>query len=146
MYELKCGTTRCVKLLIMCCFSDVRHILVDVSAFTSCVTLPHLESVPLFVYPLYLGTRTGLVQRRRIRDSTVFQNYLYTFDALRIGGHSLKSIMIPYMHLVLCMPVSMCVARTSHRLKFKLLLVVGIGLRRSRYCQWKVDRVSKMAS
>ena len=32
-------------------FWDVRHILVDVSTFTSCVTLPHLGSVPLFVYP-----------------------------------------------------------------------------------------------
>jgi hypothetical protein len=25
--------------------------LVDVSTFTSCVTLPHLGSVPLYVYP-----------------------------------------------------------------------------------------------
>ena len=47
---------RCVKLPTMCwSFSDVRHILVDVSTFTSCVALPHLGSVPLFVYPRSLG-------------------------------------------------------------------------------------------
>ena len=91
------------------------------SAFGECATL-RISSI------LRNENRFGskLVQRRRIRDSTVFQNYLYTFDALRIGGHSFKTIMISYMHLVLCMPlaVSMCVARTSssHRLKFNLLL------------------------
>ena len=54
IHELKCSTPRCVELPTMCwTFSDVWHILVDVSTFTSCVTLPHLGSVPLFVYPLY---------------------------------------------------------------------------------------------
>ena len=49
---LECGTPRCVKPPTMCWnFVDVRHILVDVSTFTSCVALPHLGSVPLFVYP-----------------------------------------------------------------------------------------------
>jgi hypothetical protein len=51
-YEIKCTTPRCIKLPTMCwTFSSVRHNLVDVSTFTSCVTLPHLGSVPLFVYP-----------------------------------------------------------------------------------------------
>src|SRR5271168_1209830 len=48
----KCSTP-CVELPTMCyTFSDSRHFLVDVSTFTSCVTLPHLGSVPLYVYPL----------------------------------------------------------------------------------------------
>ena len=57
---LKCGTPRCVKPPTMCWnFVDVRHILVDVSIFTSCVALPHLGSVPLFVYP-----QTGKVLKK----------------------------------------------------------------------------------
>ena len=50
--ELKCDTPRCVELLTMCCTcSGVRHTLVDVSSFVSCVILLLLGSVPLYVYP-----------------------------------------------------------------------------------------------
>ena len=57
---LKCGTPRCVKLPTMCWnFVDVQHIFVDVSTFTSCVALPHLGSVPLFVYPCKIIVLVG---------------------------------------------------------------------------------------
>ena len=57
---------------------------------------------------IYLGTRSGLVQRRRIRNSTAFQNYLYHL----VLSESADTVSRLYMHLVLCMSVSMCDARS----------------------------------